>query len=162
MEYGRLTRANLIFSKLLPLRPVRFSRRFLVSANFSSCTVALAMAIKTAILKSTASYLDQQKFEWHAVRSGRFSLEVETVDEIAVRCIRLFFPHSLSDKSSVFIDADHGILASHLPEDLVVVHLKDSDSACFGLVWNLRLLDDTVDDIFNDAILGHQYIKDIL
>lgn len=32
-----LATANLIFSKLLPLRPVLFSRRFLVSANSSPC-----------------------------------------------------------------------------------------------------------------------------
>src|SRR6187551_2768047 len=32
------TTANLIFSKLLPLKPVRFSSRFLVSENFSPCS----------------------------------------------------------------------------------------------------------------------------
>lgn len=33
--------ANLIFSKLLPFSPVRFSSRFLVSVNFSPCKAAM-------------------------------------------------------------------------------------------------------------------------
>lgn len=130
--------ANLIFSKLLPFSPVRFSSRFLVSMNFSPCNVTThqyCFFMSAHGNKQRPTYSYDQEFEGHAMRAGGLVLEMEAVDKVLIRCFCLLWRHPLRDKTSVLIDADDRVFACHLPVKLVVVDLEYSDLACFALFW---------------------------
>lgn len=94
--------------------------------------------------------------------SSGLILEMEAVDEVLVCCFCLLRRHPLCNKPSIFVDTDDRVFARHLPVELVVVDLEYPDLACLALFWELCLLDQSVDNILDHTILGHQDVVVVL
>ena len=81
--------ANLIFSNCLPLMPIRFDKRNLVSLNTSS----YAWSTLTLSDNCKITHGFDKKPERYTMRLVRLLLEVEAVDKVSPISISLFLWH---------------------------------------------------------------------
>ena len=106
--------------------------------------------------------LQEQEFEGNPVNPTGLIVEVENVDEIGLFGTLFFLGYPLGIHDSVFVDADHWELATQFPEHFVVVGLINPNPSLFRFAGNLRLLDQSLDQILDHTVLVNQYIKSLL
>lgn len=91
------------------------------------------------------------------MHAAGLALEVEDVDKrVRVLNIKLFLRYAFSDDIGIVVDADHRIRPLQLPEKLVTAGLVNSDLAALLFAGYLGFLDQSLDEVVNDAALGDQ------
>lgn len=136
--------------------PVLFSRRFFVSANFSSLSW---LAKRSVIDCFPSTYSLDEEFERISMRLIWFALEVKCMDEMSWISIDLFLRNAFSNKSNVVRNTDNAILPGHFLIYLIVMHPIDTNRTLGLLVIQLSFLDKARDEVANIPILRNKYIK---
>jgi hypothetical protein len=127
-------RANFIFSKFLPLMPVRFSSLFFVSEKGSPYVMSACSASHQMHQCILGSHLFQEKLERYAVYAARVRLEMLNLDEISLVGAEFLVGDALRDHIRVVVDTENRVTGRELSEELVVVNLVDSYATALLLI----------------------------
>jgi len=94
---------------------------------------------------------------------ARLGLEVEDGDEgTVVANIQLFLGYTLGNDICVVVDADHGVIAVELSEELVATGFVDADFPAFLLARELGFCNQGLDEVINITALGDEDIVVVL
>ncbi|RBQ68364.1 hypothetical protein VDGD_21596 [Verticillium dahliae] len=92
----------------------------------------------------------------------RFALEVEHGDSVCVVHVDFIFRHALRVQVGVVVEADDRVVALELPVELVLARLVHPNSTALGFVSQICPLNERLDEVLNDAILGNQEVQVVL
>ena len=150
--------ANLILSNCLPLMPIRFDKRDLVSLNASPC--ALSTPAQLFGRRGITHGLDDE-LERNSVRLVRLFFKVKAVDKVSPISVLLFFRHPFRVQSGKLRQHRHRIFWEKLfvhfaPAHFVYPHVLH------GLVVQFGLLLQSLVEIAYGAQFGHEGLEGFL
>ena len=150
--------ANLILSNCLPLIPIRFDKRNLVSLNNSSCALLIL-----AQLLNDCGITDRfdEELKRNTMRLARLLFEVKAVDKISPISFSVFFGHLLRVQPRKFRENRHWIIWEKLFVHFVSAHFVYPHVLC-GLVVQFGFLLQTLVEIAYSARLGDKDLEKLL
>lgn len=105
-------------------------------------------------LSQDGTNLDDEKLERDSVCAVHFVLKVEHRDEVALIYGGLLFRDTLGEYLSVIVQVTDGMVSRRFTVKLVGAGLVDAYPSCIGLGFELRLLHESLNHIFDSASLG--------
>lgn len=150
--------ANLILSNCLPLIPIRFDKRDLVSLNTSSYVLLILAQLFD---NCGITHRFDEELERNTMRLARLLFEVKAVDKTPLISFLLFLGHLFRVQPGKFRENNHWIIWEKLFVHFVIAHLA-YPHVLRGLIVQFGLLLQTLVEVAYSARFGDEDLEELL